>query len=119
MAANPSNTLNTFRLYGSLAYGNDNRIVLSGQYFNTSGSSDPLLYNSVISCQAPNTACSPNSDGFIAEIAYIPFINSNAPLWPWANARVGLQYTYYNKFDGDTVSAHDNNTLFAYIWFAM
>ena len=34
-------------------------------------------------------------------------------------SRVGLQYTYYNKFDGDTASAHDNNTLFAYIWFAM
>ena len=32
---NPTNTLNTFRALASLAYGNDNRVVLTGQYFNT------------------------------------------------------------------------------------
>ena len=111
---NATNTLNTFRALASLAYGNDNRVVLTGQYFNTEGSSDATLY-----ANNPGCACSPNSDGFIAEIAYIPFINSQAPVWPWANVRVGLQYTYYNRFDGDTVFAHDNNTLFGYIWFAM
>ncbi len=111
---NPTNTLNTFRALASLAYGNDNRIVLTGQYFNTWGSSDATLYGG-----NPGCACSPNSDGFIAEIAYIPFMVSQAPGWPWANVRVGLQYTYYNKFDGDTVFAHNNNTLFAYLWFAM
>ena len=119
LAANPTNTLNTLRVLASLAYGNDNRVVLTGQYFNTWGSSDSGLYNSLISCQPPNTACSPNSDGFTFEVAYIPFMSSQAPGWPWANVRVGLQYTYYNKFDGDTASAHDNNTLFAYIWFAL
>ncbi len=113
-SSNPSNTLNTFRGLASLAYGNDNRVVLTGQYFSTWGSSDPVLYGG-----NPGCACSPNSDGFTAEIAYIPFISSQSPGWPWANVRVGLQYTYYNRFDGDTVSAHDNNTLFAYIWFAM
>ena len=111
---NPTNTLNTFRALASLAYGDDNRIVLTGQYFNTWGSSDATLYGG-----NPGCACSPNSDGFIAEIAYIPFMASQAPGWPWANVRVGLQYTYYNKFDGDTVFAHNNNTLFAYLWFAM
>jgi hypothetical protein len=111
---NATNALNTFRALASLAYGNDNRIVLTGQYFNTEGSSDATLYGG-----NPGCACSPNSSGYVAEIAYIPFINSQAPVWPWANVRVGLQYTYYNKFDGDTVSAHDNNTLFGYIWFAM
>ena len=111
---NPTNTLNTFRALASLAYGNDNRVVLTGQYFNTWGSSDTTLYGG-----NPGCACSPNSDGYIFEIAYIPFISSQAPGWPWANARVGLQYTYYNKFDGDSVFAHDNNTLFAYIWFAL
>ena len=111
---NPTNTLNTFRALASLAYGDDNRIVLTGQYFNTWGSSDATLYGG-----NPGCACSPNSDGFVAEIAYIPFMASQAPGWPWANVRVGLQYTYYNKFDGDTVFAHNNNTLFAYLWFAM
>ena len=114
LAANPTNTLNTFKALASLAYGNDNRVVLTGQYFDIQGSSDSALYSS-----NPGCGCSPNSSGFIAEIAYIPFISSQAPGWPWANARVSLQYTYYNKFDGDTVNAHDNNTLFAHLWFAM
>jgi hypothetical protein len=118
-ATNPTNELNTLKLLASLAYGNDNRIVVTGQYFDTWGTSDPTLYSGLISCTPPNTACSPNSSGYIAEIAYIPFISSQAPGWPWANVRVGLQYTYYNKFDGDTVFAHDNNTLFGYVWFAM
>lgn len=116
---NPTNTLNTLRAYGSFAYGNDNRIVLSGQYFDTRGSSDPALYINLNSCQPPDTTCNPNSNGYIAEIAYIPFSSSSAPVWPWANVRVALQYTYYNKFDGTTLNAHNNNTLFLHAWFAM
>jgi hypothetical protein len=114
LSANTTNTLNTFRALASIAYGNDNRVVLTGQYFNTQGSSDATLY-----AANPGCGCSPNSDGFIAEIAYIPFSNSAAPIWPWANARIGLQYTYYNRFDGSTVNAHDNNTLFLHAWFAL
>jgi hypothetical protein len=117
-AANPTNTLNTLRAYASLAYGNDNRIVLTGQYFDTWGSSDPLLYAGLNSC-ALTTNCSPNSNGYVAEIDYIPYITSKSPLWPWANVRLGLQYTYYNKFDGTSENAHDNNTLFLFAWFAM
>jgi hypothetical protein len=113
LSSNPSNTLNTFKAFASLAYGNDNRIVFTGQYFDTWGTSDALLYGGLAS------GLSPNSNGYIAEISYIPFISSNAPVWPWANVRIGLQYTYYNKFDGTTEGAHDNNTLFAYLWFAM
>lgn len=110
---NQTNTLNTFKAMAQLAYGNDNRVVFTGQYFDTRGSSDATLYANLAS------GLSPDSNGYIFEIAYIPFISSHSPVWPWANARIGLQYTYYNKFDGDTVSAHDNNTLFGYIWFAM
>ena len=117
-AYNPTNTLNTLRAYASLAYGNDNRIVLTGQYFDTWGSSDPLLYAGLNSCVL-TTNCSPNSNGWVAEIDYIPFITSQSPVWPWANVRLGLQYTYYNKFDGTTEYAKDNNTLFLYAWFAM
>jgi hypothetical protein len=113
LSSNPTNTLNTLRLYASLAYGGDNRIVLTGQYFDTWGTSDPLLYGGLAS------GLSPNSNGYIAEISYIPFMNSNAPVWPWANARIGLQYTYYSEFDGTTAGAQDNNTLFLYAWFAM
>ncbi len=113
-SSSASNSLNTTRLYASLAYGNNNRIVLSGQYFNIWGSSNALLY-----ADNPGCACSPNSNGYVAEIAYIPFINSNSPLWPWANMRLGLQYTYFNELDGTTAGAQDSNTLFLYAWFAM
>ena len=112
-SANPTNTLNEAKAYASLAYGNNNRIVLTGQYFKTWGSPDPVLYSGLAS------GFSPNSDGWIAEIAYIPFISSFAPGWPWFNTRIGLQYTWYNKFDGTSVGASSNNTLFAYIWLAM
>ncbi len=75
---------------------------------------DPGLY------AAPDFANnSPNSDGWMAEIAYIPFGASKMIGYPWFNARIGLQYTYYNKFNGTTVAAHDNNTLFLHAWFAM
>ncbi len=107
-AANPSDTLNEARAYASLAYGNSNRVVLTGQYFTSWGSPDLLLYGG-----------SPNTNGWIAEIAYIPFIDSQAPGWPWFNARVGLQYTYYTEFNGTTVGATANNTLFLYLWVAM
>ncbi len=43
LAANPTNELNEARGYASLAYGNDNRIVLTGQYFNTWGSPDSVV----------------------------------------------------------------------------
>jgi len=113
-SSNLTNDLNSLKLQGSLAYGGDNRIVLTGQYFDIWGSSDPLLYAGL-----GDGIATPNSNGFTAEIAYIPFSVSKAPGWPWANARVGLQYTWYNKFDGTTAGASDHNTLFLHAWFAM
>lgn len=112
-SANPTNLLNSLHLQASFAYGGDNQFVFTGQYFNIWGTSDPIAYAGLAS------GLSPNSDGFIGEIAYIPFGTSQAPGWPWLNARIGLQYTYYNKFDGTTAGAHDQNTLFLHAWFAM
>jgi hypothetical protein len=96
-----------------LAYGADNRIVLTGQYFNVWGSPDAVIYSGNAS------GFSPNSNGWMAELAYIPFGASKAPGWPWFNARIGLQYIFYDKFNGTTVGAHDNNTLFLHAWLAM
>jgi hypothetical protein len=102
-AANLTNELNEARAYASLAYGNNNRVVLTGQYFTSWGS--PLLFA--------------DTKGWIAEIGYIPFVSSFSPGWPWLNARIGLQYTWYEQFNGTSVGASSNNTLFAYIWLAM
>jgi hypothetical protein len=113
LSANPTDELNTLRLLSSLAYGGDNRVVLTGQYFNTWGTSDTTLYSGLASGN------SPNSSGWIAEIAYIPFGVSMAPGWPWFNARIGLDYIAYTKFDGTSVGASSNNTLFLSFWMAM
>jgi hypothetical protein len=119
LAANLDNTLNTFRTQAALTYGTDGKVILTGGYFNTWGSSDAILYGG-------NRTFSPNSEGFIGEIAYQVFGKNNAPkLWPWFNTRVGLQYIAYNKFngastnfDGNGTNARDNNTFLAYLWSA-
>jgi hypothetical protein len=119
LAAKPSNTLNTFRAQAALTYGVDGKIVLTGGYFNTWGSSDTLLYTN-------NRTFSPNSDGFTAEIAYQFFGKNNAPkIWPWFNSRIGIQYIAYNKFNGASTNfdnmgtnARDNNALLVYLWSA-
>ncbi len=115
-SANPTNLLNSMKLQASFAYGGDNRIVLTGQYFDIWGTADAGLFGT-----DPDTgnALTPNSNGWMAEIAYIPFGVSKSMGWPWFNARIGLQYIYYNKFNGTTTGAHDNNTLFLHAWFAM
>jgi hypothetical protein len=102
-ATNLTNELNEARAYASLAYGNNNRVVLTGQYFDTWGSLN----------------LGADTKGWIGEIAYIPFISSFSPGWPWFNVRIGLQYTWYEQFAGTSVNASSNNTLFAYIWMAM
>jgi hypothetical protein len=66
-----------------------------------------------------------NPLGWITEIAYLPFSYGGPSFWPWLNARIGVQYTFFNKFDGATTNfngngrnAHNNNTLFVYTWIA-
>ena len=53
---------------------------------------------------------------------------SQPKVWPWYNARFGIQYTAYNKYNGGSNytdpngfvrNASDNNTLFLYAWFSM
>ncbi len=114
-SANPTNLVNSLKLQASVALGADNRVVLTGQYFNIWGTADANLYGID---PVTGLAMTPNSDGWIAEIAYIPFGASKAFGWPWFNARIGLQYIYYNKFNGTTLAAQDNNTLFLHAWLA-
>jgi hypothetical protein len=113
LSANPTNDLHTLRLQASAALGGDNKVVLTAQYFSTWGTPDPILYAGLAS------GLSPDSNGWTAEIAYIPYGLSAAPGWPWANVRLGLQYTWYTRFDGTTLNAQNNNTLFLHAWFAM
>ncbi|MGR8936044.1 MAG: cytochrome C [Gammaproteobacteria bacterium] len=112
-SANDHNTLNT--LNTNIAYTYDQTYSLNFGYFNSSGSKDPLLYGS--------PSATPDSEGFIAELDYIPFGKAASPLAPWLNLRFALQYTAYTKFDGNSNNydnagrnASDNNTLYLNGW---
>ena len=111
-ATNIDQTLATAR--ASIAYLPSLHFGYTLGYFQTTGTTDPVLY-------APDEVSgsrtgSPNSSGLISEINYNP----------WQNTRVGLQYVTYNKFNGASTSygvpggrsASDNDTLYLFLWMA-
>jgi hypothetical protein len=106
LTTTPNNELNSLRLYASVALGGNNTIVLTAQHFN-------------IWAHPAALAATTDSNGWIAELAYIPYGLNNAPGWPWANVRLGLQYIRNNRVDGSTFGAQNDNTVFLYAWFAM
>jgi hypothetical protein len=117
ISSNLYNTLETFKV--SLGYIYDHTYSFTAAYFNVAGTADPLLWGPT------SLANSPNGQGLIFDLAYLPFSNGGPSLWPWANARIGVSYTHYlelfggvNNFDGALHNASQNNTLFAYTWIA-
>jgi hypothetical protein len=114
-ASNPSDTLKSLNASVSYIY-NQTWSLTAGRITETS-TADALLYGTPTG--------GPNSIGWIAEIAYLPFMHGGPKFWPWLNFRIGLQYTRWSKFDGASTnidgmgrSASDNNTLFLYVWTA-
>ena len=79
--------------------------------FSTSGTADTLRY-----ARADVTGSAtgkPNSSGYIAELQFMP----------WINTRFSVQYVGYQKFNGSSSdydgagrNASDNNTLYVLIW---
>jgi hypothetical protein len=106
LGSNPHDTLCTFRVNGSYSY--QNTFTLSGQRFETTGTSDVALYGG-----------SPNSSGWTGEITYVPSGHA-AEMWfpDGINARLSLQYTAYDEFNGTNAHASDNNTLYLLLWLA-
>ena len=67
----------------------------------------------------------PNSNGVMGQIDVTPWGSGNSPLGPRFNARVGVQYTLYGKFNGRRhnydlagANAPDNNALRVFTWIA-
>ena len=67
----------------------------------------------------------PDSNGVLGQIDFTPWGAGNSTLGPRFNARVGLQYTFYGKFNGRRhdydfagANAHDNNALRLFTWVA-
>lgn len=68
----------------------------------------------------------PDSSGTILQADWTPFGGAESWHSPWANLRLGLQYTWYDKFngaahdyDGFGRNASDNDTLFLFAWLAL
>ena len=108
-AANPSNTLNTFRINAS--WYTPARLGFTAGYFATSGTTDPLRYPT--GAVGGSATGSPNSNGLVFELSALP----------WLNTRFELQYVLYNKFNGGGTNydgfgrnAKDNNTLYLLSW---
>ena len=102
--ANPTDTLRSFKM--DLTYYYNRMIGATVGYFSTTGSGDAGIYS-------VNASATPDTEGFIAEINFVP----------WYNTKLGLQYTYFDKFngsidnyDGTGTHATDNNTLVASAW---
>jgi len=100
VVGNATNDLTTLRGFATYYY----RRKIGGTVglFKTTGSTDAIV--------APN---SPDTSGWVAEINYLP----------WLNTKFGLQYTAYSKFaglgtnyDGMGRKASDNNTLYLSAW---
>ena len=120
LSSNLSDNLQSYKLSASYVY--DSIVSLSAGYFNLRGSVDPALYADSLSPTAPG---SPNSNGWVFDVAWLPFSKGGPALWPWLNARIGVSYTLYNQFDGASTNyngafrnASDNNTTFVYAWLA-
>jgi hypothetical protein len=113
LADNSNNTLRS--LNASISYIYDHTWSFTAGRMSIGGTADAAVYGTFTG--------SPNSAGWITEIAYLPFSYGGPSFWPWLNMRIGLQYTLWNKFDGATTNfngagrnAHNNNTIFAYAW---
>ena len=112
-ASNPTNTLTSFR--ANAVYVPSPHYTFTLGYFGTTGSRDSLLY--APAAITGSSSGSPDTQGTIGELT----------LSPWLNARIGVQYVMYQRFNGagssyDVASsgrtARDNNTLLFYTWFA-
>jgi hypothetical protein len=110
LASNTSDSLGTTK--ATVEYSYQRMIGGALGVFSTTGSSDALLYPSAGGV-AGNANGSPASRGFIAEVNYLP----------WLNTKLQLQYVGYSKFNGAATNysgiernASGNNTLYLLLW---
>jgi hypothetical protein len=102
--------LNTEQVNATYHFGNKYSGSLG--WFNTTGSSDTLLYPQ--GSVTGNLNGDPRSAGLIANVSW----------WPVQNVDVALQYTAYSRFnggssnyDGTGRNASANNTVYFLMWF--
>ena len=108
-ATTAANHLNTFKLDSTYHWAN--KYSATGAVFSTTGNADPLLYAPAAVTGSNNG--SPNTLGYIAQVAY----------WPVQNIDINLNYAGYTKFngastnyDGANRNASDNNSVYMALW---
>jgi hypothetical protein len=117
-----ANHLNQLNVSGQYAYRQTYSVTLA--FFDTVGNTNPTLYAPGAWFGSANG--SPDSRGYMMQLECVPFGKVDSFAHPWLNLRFGLQYTAYTRFNGGNTnydgfghSAHDNNTLFAFVWIAI
>jgi hypothetical protein len=115
LAACAHNSLRDWRVDASYYW--RHRYGLTLQYFNTTGSANDVIY-------ANNRTFRPDSSGYIVQVDTTLFPNANS-FNKRFNARIGLQYTGYERFNGASRNfdglgrnASDNNGVRVFIWIA-
>jgi len=122
-ASNKNGSLDRFDLSGSYHY--DKTYGLTLGLFDIRGSHDSSLYNSG-EADAGSIKSSPNTRGYIIQADWTPWGKEDSWGAPWANLRLGVQYTGYTKFNGASNNydgfgrdASDNNTLYSFVWLSL
>ena len=115
-ADNLKNGLDQYRVAASYHY--DQTWGLTASLFATTGSKDAALNGDSLHGR-------PNTNGYILQADWTPWGKEDSWGAPWANARIGLQYTGYNRYmggstyldgDGNERRAKDNNTTMLFLW---
>ncbi|RZU47820.1 hypothetical protein EV700_0787 [Fluviicoccus keumensis] len=118
-SANPTATLNQLNINTSYTFDQTYGLTLGA--FRTTGSEDTGLYAPAADTGSNNGK--PDTQGYTVQTDWTPWGKESSWGSPWANVRVGLQYTNYTKFNGGSTNydgsgrdAKDNNTLFGFVW---
>ena len=124
-SSNLKNNLDQFRIAGSYHYNQTWGATLG--LFDSRGSNDSGLYGGSSFSNRPNTS------GYMLQGDWTPWGKEDSWLAPWANMRLGIQYTGYTRYNGGSSyisstddsgnpidrQAKDNNTLSLFAWFAI
>lgn len=119
--ASSQNNNHLTQLRANVSYWYKQTYGVTGYWQNITGSSNPLLYAPAPISGSANG--SPNSNSFTLEADWVPFGRTDSWGSPWANLKLGVQYTIYTQFNGGTSnydgygrSASGNNTLYLFAW---
>jgi hypothetical protein len=113
---NLKNSIDQFRVAGSYHY--DQTYGATVALFDSRGSRDATLNGSSINGK-------PNTSGYVLQADWTPWGKENSWGAPFANVRLGIQYTGYSSYmggssyldgNGANRKASDNNTTMLFLW---